>query len=79
MNNTSTVTLHQPQLLYASSITTLGSGTNIGNGTSIGSGTTNDEDGLQSTGTMAGTFIITREYRNHTKHASNPGTTCKLA
>ena len=73
MNNTGTATLRQPQLLYASSITTRGSGT------STGSGTTNDDDGLQSAGTLAGTFILAREHRNHTKQASKPGMTCKLA
>ena len=72
MNNIGKVTLRQPQLLYASSITTRGSGT------SISSGTTNDNNGLQSAGTLSGTFILAREHRNHTKQASNPGTTCKL-
>ena len=72
-NNTGTVTLRQPQLLYASSITTRGSGT------STSSGTMNNDDGLQSAGTLAGTFILTCEHGNHTKQASKPGTTCKLA
>ena len=67
MNNIGTTTLRQPQLLYASSITTRGSGT------------TNDDDGLQSAGTLAGTHILALEHRNNTKQASNPGTTCKLA
>ena len=73
MNNISTATLHQPQLLYTSSITTRSSGT------TTGSGTTNGDDGLQSAGTLAGTFILARKHRNNTKQASNPGTTCKLA
>ena len=49
MNNIGTVTLRQPRLLYTSSITTRSSGT------TTGSGTTNRDDGLQSTGTLAGT------------------------
>ena len=79
MNNTGTTTLRHPQLLYASSITTQGSGTSIGNRTTIGSGTTNDDDGLQSAGTLAVTFILACEHRNHTKQVGNPATTCKLA
>ena len=73
MNNTGTATLRQPQLLYASSITTRGSGT------STGSGTTNDDDGLQSAGTLAGTFILARQQGIHDKQASRQGMTCKLA
>ena len=73
MNNIGTATLRQPRLLYTSSITTLSSGT------TTGSGTTNSDDGLQSAGTLAGTFILAHEHRNHTKQASNPGMTCKLA
>ena len=67
MNNIGTTTLCQPRLLYTRSITTRSSGT------------TNGDDGLQSVGTLAGTFILDREHRNNTKQASNPGTTCKLA
>ena len=67
MNNTGKATLRQPQLLYAISITTRGSGT------------ANDGDGLQSVGTLAGTLILAREHRNNTKQASNPGMTYKLA
>ena len=73
MNNIGSATLRQPRLLYTSSITTWSSGT------TTGSGTTNVDDGLQSTGTLAGTFILAREHGNNTKQASNPGTTCKLA
>ena len=78
-NKTGSATLRQPQLLYASSITTRGSGTSTGNGRTIGSGTTNDNDELQSAGTLAGTLILAREHRNNTKPSSNPDTTCKLA
>ena len=73
MNNIGTTTLRQPRLLYTSSITTQSSGT------TTGSGTTNDDDGLQSAGTLAGTFILDRAHRNHSKQASNIGTTYKLA
>ena len=73
MNNIGTATLRQPRLLYTSSITTLSSGM------TTGSGTTNTDDGLQSAGTLAGTFILACEHGNHTKQVSNPGTTCKLA
>ena len=73
MNNIGAATLRHPQLLYASSRTTRSSGK------TTGSGTTNGDDGLQSAGTLAGTFILAREHRNHTKQASNLGTTCKLA
>ena len=60
MNNIGTATLRQPRLLYTSSITTRSSGT------TTGSGTTNDNDGLQSAGTLAGTFILARAHRNKT-------------
>ena len=79
MNNTGMAKLSQPQLLYASSITTRGGGISTSSGRTIGSGTTNDDDGLQSAGTLAGTFILAREHGNNTKQASNPGATCKLA
>ena len=73
MNNIGTATLRQPRLLCTSSITTRSSGT------TTGSGTTNGDDGLQSAGTLVGTFILAREHTNNTKQASNPGMTCKLA
>ena len=73
MNNTGTTTLHQPQFLYAHNTTTRGSGTAIDNRTTYG------DDGLQTAGTLAGTFILGHEHRNHTKQESNPGTTCKPA
>ena len=73
MNYVGTATLRHPQLLYVSSRTTRSSGT------TTGSETTNDDDGLQSTRTLAGTLILAREHRNNTKQASNPGMTCKLA
>ena len=73
MNNIGMATLRQPRLLYTSSITTWS------NGTTTSSGTMNDDDGLQSAGTLAGTLILARGHRNNTKEASNPGTTCKLA
>ena len=73
MNNIGTATLRQPRLLYTSSITTRGSEI------TTGSGIANGDDGLQFAGTLAGMFILAREHRNHTKQASNPGTTCKLA
>ena len=60
MNNIGTATLCQPRLLYTSSITTRSSGT------TTGSGTTNGDDGLQSVGTLAGTFILARAHRNKT-------------
>ena len=66
-------TLRLPLLLYASCKTTRGSEP------TTGSRTMNDDDGLQSAGTLARTFILAHAHRNHTKQASNPGTTCKLA
>ena len=70
ISNTGTTTLRQPQLLYESSKTTRGSRTSTGSRTTIGSGTTNDDDGLQTAGTLAGTFILAREHRKHTQQAS---------
>ena len=72
MNNIGTETLCHPQLLYASSRTTRSSRK------TTGSETTNDDDGLQSAGTLAGTLILARMNGNHDKQAIESGMTCKL-
>ena len=76
MNNIGTTTLRHPQLLYASSRNNSKQRNNSSSGKTIGSGTTTTTVNSNPQGLW---LELAREHRNHTKQASNPGTTCKLA